>query len=89
MFRLWLRRNRKVIVALGDSITDGAASANDANGSWPDVLSKRLPALPDGTPVGVINMGIGSNRLLTSDAAGPAGLSVSKMTCFQGRMSRT
>ena len=64
----------RVIVALGDSITDGAASANDANGSWPDVLSKRLPALPDGTPVSVINMGIGSNRLLTSDAAGPAGI---------------
>ena len=64
----------QVIVAFGDSITDGAASANDANGSWPDVLSKRLPALPDGTPVGVVNMGIGSNRLLTSDAAGPAGV---------------
>jgi lysophospholipase L1-like esterase len=66
--------NTRVIVALGDSITDGAASANDVNGAWPDVLSKRLPALPDGTPVCVINMGIGSNRLLTSDAAGPAGV---------------
>jgi lysophospholipase L1-like esterase len=65
----------RVIVALGDSITDGAASANDVNGAWPDVLSKRLPALPDGTPVGVINMGIGSNRLLTTNAAGPSGLS--------------
>lgn len=65
--------NTREIVALGDSITDGAASANDANGSWPDVLSKRLPALPDGTLVGVINMGIGSNRL-TSDAAGPSGV---------------
>lgn len=64
----------QVIVAFGDSITDGAASANDANGAWPDVLSKRLPSLPDGTPVCVINMGIGSNRLLTSDAAGPAGV---------------
>ena len=64
----------RVIVAFGDSITDGAASANDVNDAWPDVLSKRLPALPDGTPVSVINMGIGSNRLLTSDAAGPAGV---------------
>jgi lysophospholipase L1-like esterase len=61
----------KVIVALGDSITDGAASAIDANASWPDVLSKRLPSLPDGTPVSVINMGIGSNRLVASDRAGP------------------
>ena len=64
----------RVIVALGDSITDGAASASNANAAWPDVLSKRLPRLKDGTPVCVINMGIGSNRLLTSDDAGPAGL---------------
>jgi len=64
----------KVIVAMGDSITDGAASANDRNAAWPDVLSSRLPALPDGTPVSVINMGIGSNRLVSGDAAGPAGL---------------
>jgi lysophospholipase L1-like esterase len=64
----------KVVVTLGDSITDGAASANDRNGAWPDVLSKRLPSLPDGTPVSVINMGIGSNRFVTADAAGPAGL---------------
>ena len=64
----------RVIVAFGDSITDGAASANNANASWPDVLSKRLPALSDGTPVSVINVGIGSNRLVGSDQAGPAGV---------------
>jgi len=64
----------KVIVALGDSITDGSASTVDANASWPDRLSKRLAALPDGTGVSVINMGIGSNRLVTADAAGPTGL---------------
>jgi lysophospholipase L1-like esterase len=62
-----------VIVTLGDSITDGAASDTDANGSWPDVLSKRLPQLSDGTPVSVINMGIGSNRFVSADRAGPTG----------------
>ena len=62
-----------VIVALGDSITDGAASDTDTNGSWPDVLSKRLPTLSDGTPVAVINMGIGSNRFVSADRAGPTG----------------
>lgn len=66
--------NAKVIVALGDSITDGAASALDVNGSWPDILSKRLPSLRDGSPVSVINMGIGSNRLLASGEAGPPGI---------------
>lgn len=65
----------KVIVALGDSITDGAASEVDGNASWPDVLSKRLPALADGTQVSVINMGIGSNRLVASDRAGPPAVS--------------
>jgi lysophospholipase L1-like esterase len=64
----------RVIVAFGDSITDGAASAVDANASWPDVLSRRLPSLRDGTPVSVINMGIGSNRVVASDKAGPAGV---------------
>ena len=39
-------------------------------------------------PVCVINMGIGSNRLLTSDAAGPPGLSGWKKTCFQDRTCR-
>jgi lysophospholipase L1-like esterase len=63
----------RVIVAFGDSITDGAASAVDGNASWPDVLSQRLPSLRDGTPVSVINMGIGSNRLVASDKAGPSG----------------
>jgi lysophospholipase L1-like esterase len=65
--------NTHVIVTIGDSITDGAASMTDANGSWPDILSKRLPKLAEGTPVAVINMGIGSNRFVTADRAGPTG----------------
>ncbi len=78
-----------VIVALGDSITDGAASATDANGSWPDVLSKRLPKLSDGTPVVVINMGIGSNRFVSADLAGPTGTNASTTTSSPVPTSRT
>ena len=63
----------RVIVALGDSITDGAASDTDANGSWPDVLSRRVAASSDGAPVAVINMGIGSNRFVSAAHAGPTG----------------
>ncbi|HEY2385474.1 MAG TPA: GDSL-type esterase/lipase family protein [Candidatus Binatia bacterium] len=63
-----------VLVALGDSITDGATAATNQNASWPDDLAKRFPGLADGTPVSVINMGIGSNRFCASDGAGPAGL---------------
>ncbi len=64
----------QVAVAFGDSITDGACATNNANGTWPDVLSNRLPVLPSGAPLSVINMGIGSNRLVASDLAGPSGV---------------
>lgn len=64
----------KVAVAFGDSITDGACAANNANGTWPDRLSTRLPRLATGEPLSVINMGIGSNRLVASDLAGPSGV---------------
>ena len=62
------------IVAIGDSITDGACASNDTNGSWPDLLSARLSALPDGTSVSVVNAGIGSNRFQASDGAGLSGI---------------
>jgi lysophospholipase L1-like esterase len=64
----------QVAVAFGDSITDGACANNNANGTWPDVLSNRLPVLPSGAPFAVINMGIGSNRLVSADLAGPSGV---------------
>ena len=64
----------ETIAALGDSITDGACSTNDTNGSWPDLLSGRLSALPDGTTVSVVNAGIGSNRFQASDGAGLSGI---------------
>jgi lysophospholipase L1-like esterase len=64
----------ETIVALGDSITDGACSNTNANGSWPDLLSSRLPALANGTPVSVVNAGIGSNRFEASDGAGLSGM---------------
>jgi len=64
-----------VIATLGDSITEGACSSVDANGDWPDLLAVRLPALPDGTSVAVVNAGIGSGRFVASDGAGLRGLS--------------
>jgi lysophospholipase L1-like esterase len=63
-----------VIVALGDSITDGACSDTNANGSWPDRLSARFTALSNGTPVSIVNAGIGSNRFTASDGAGLSGM---------------
>lgn len=69
--QVWAPSASKVAVTIGDSITDGACASNNANGTWPDLLSARLPTLASGTPFSVINMGIGSNRLVSADAAGP------------------
>jgi lysophospholipase L1-like esterase len=52
------------IVALGDSITDGAASAANANGRWPDVLAQRIAADRNLAGASVLNAGINGNRLL-------------------------
>jgi len=57
-----------VIVTLGDSITDGTASTPDTNSRWPDFLARRLVQRPGRTPPGVLNVGIGGNRVLSHNA---------------------
>jgi len=52
------------IVALGDSITDGHGATTDGNNRWPDLLAKRLQASVATRRIGVVNEGIGGNRLL-------------------------
>ena len=52
------------LVAFGDSITDGARSTVDANHRWPDILAERLRARRAGKPIGVLDAGIGGNRVL-------------------------
>ena len=52
------------VVTLGDSITDGAITTVDADHRWPDFLARRLQARGDLADVGVLNKGIGGNRLL-------------------------
>ncbi len=61
------------IVTFGDSITDGAHSTRDANARWPDVLARRLLADKKTENLGVLNEGIGGNRVL-HDTAGPSAL---------------
>jgi lysophospholipase L1-like esterase len=64
----------RVLVAVGDSITDGYQSTPDANRRWPDVLAARLQAAPKMASVAVVNSGISGNRIL-NDGAGPSALS--------------
>ena len=52
------------VVALGDSLTDGNISTHDAYCRWPDQLARRLIARPGGRPLGVMNQGLGGNRIL-------------------------
>ena len=61
---------RGVIVAFGDSITDGAASTVDTNNRWPDVLARRLLSAPTPVKMGVVNAGIGGNRVLSEGTYG-------------------
>jgi lysophospholipase L1-like esterase len=52
------------IVALGDSITDGAHATVDANHRWPDDLAARLIANRKTSHIAIVNQGIGGNRIL-------------------------
>jgi lysophospholipase L1-like esterase len=61
------------IVTFGDSITDGALSTKDTNARWPDVLARRLQADKKTAGLGVLNEGIGGNRIL-HDVTGPSAL---------------
>ncbi|MGW1187777.1 SGNH/GDSL hydrolase family protein [Streptomyces sp. NPDC002559] len=57
-----------VVAVLGDSITEGVGTPDDADLRWPDQLARRLPGSA------VANLGISGNRLLLDDARfGPGG----------------
>jgi len=65
------------IVTLGDSITDGYLSGVDMNRRWPDFLAKRLLDAKM-MNIGIVNAGIGGNRILNdlpSGQNGPSALS--------------
>jgi lysophospholipase L1-like esterase len=58
---------RGAVVAFGPSATDGIGSAPDANERYPDLLARRLRALPDGERMSVLNAGIAGNKLLADN----------------------
>lgn len=57
-------RAKGSLVALGDSITDGAVTQTDKNERWTDVLARRM--LASHIELAVLNAGIGGNRVLTN-----------------------
>lgn len=60
-----LVNNVRDIAIIGNSITDGKGSTTDHQNRWPDEMSFYLK----GT-VGVLNLGIGNNRVLTNSGYG-------------------
>jgi lysophospholipase L1-like esterase len=62
-----------LIVAYGDSITDGARSTSETNSAWPAQLAARLAAKKETAHLAVANMGIGGNRVLR-DGSGVSAL---------------
>ncbi len=60
------------LVCFGDSLTEGNLSSLDSNSRWPDQLARRLSAR-GGRVFGVMNQGIGGNRIL-HDMRGDSGL---------------
>lgn len=59
------------VAVLGDSITDGRGSTTNQNRRWPDFLAERL--LQRNPEIGVLNLGVGGNRVL-QDGLGPNAL---------------
>ncbi len=56
---------QKLVVAFGDSITDGDGSTVDGDRSWPSALARRLAKRASAGPaIAIVNEGIAGNRLL-------------------------
>jgi len=56
--------NAAAVVTLGDSITDGALSTQNANHRWPDYLATRLKGNSATAHLSVLDQGIGGNCIL-------------------------
>jgi lysophospholipase L1-like esterase len=59
--------SQRLLVAFGDSVTDGDGSTVDSDHNWPDDLARRLGSLPSSPKMAVVNEGIAGNRLITDD----------------------
>ncbi len=66
---VWTTNQTRAIVALGDSITDGAGAERGQYVDWPDQLAKRLADRHGMPNMAVVNEGIAGNRIL-HDGAG-------------------
>ncbi|KAK3114712.1 hypothetical protein LTR53_006723 [Teratosphaeriaceae sp. CCFEE 6253] len=69
----WLPPRDSAFAVVGDSITDGRASYNNANGRWTDLLFNRMQTYGPTKDIAVVNQAAGGNRILM-DGNGPNAL---------------
>lgn len=62
--------NMSAIAIMGNSITDGKCSTDNAQNRWPDVMSEMLQLKHKITNQGVLNLGIGNNRVIVPGGFG-------------------
>lgn len=60
----------KSIAIIGNSITDGKNSTDNAQNRWPDIMSEALQNKHHITNMGVLNLGIGNNRVVVPGGFG-------------------
>ena len=58
-----MSNNMSAIAIIGNSITDGKCSTDNAQNRWPDVMSEMLQLKHKITNQGILNLGIGNNRV--------------------------
>ena len=58
-----MSNNMSAIAIMGNSITDGKCSTDNAQNRWPDVMSEMMQLKHKITNQGVLNLGIGNNRV--------------------------
>ena len=65
-----MRTDLSSIAIMGNSITDGKCSTDNAQNRWPDVMSEMLQLKHKITNQGVLNLGIGNNRVVVPGGFG-------------------
>ena len=65
-----MRTDLSSIAIIGNSITDGKCSTDNAQNRWPDIMSEMLQLKYKITNQGVLNLGIGNNRVVVPGGFG-------------------
>jgi lysophospholipase L1-like esterase len=55
---------QRLVVAFGDSVTDGDGSTPDAERNWPSDLIRRVGTTAEASKLAIVNEGVAGNRLL-------------------------